>query len=120
MQRLVRAFPILPGREDEVRAFAREAAACSEIDEFYGGYGVQASTWYLQELEGRFLIIVVTDVVSTQPFATSYAASERRFDLWFKETVRHLSGIDPDRDPLGPQAEEVFRWKPPAPLSGGA
>ncbi len=114
MQRLVRAFPVLPGREDEVRAFAREAAACAEIDEFYGGYGVQASTWFLQESEGRSLVIVVTDVVAPQPFAASYAASERRFDVWFKETVRRISGVDPEHNPLGPEAEEVFRWKAPA------
>jgi len=111
MQRLVRAFPVLPGREEEVRAFAREAAACAEIDEFYGGYGVQASNWYLQAVDGRFVVIVVTDLVAPQPFAASYAASERRFDVWFKESVRRISGIDPDRDPLGPEADEVFRWR---------
>lgn len=111
MQRLVRAFPIQPGREDEVRAFAREVAACAEVDEFYEGYGVSSSNWFLQELDGRAMVIVVTEVVAPRPFAESYAHSERRFDLWFKDTVRRLSGVDPEQDPLGPQAEEIFRWR---------
>lgn len=113
MERLVRAFPVLPGREDEVRAFAREVAQCAEVDAFYEGYGVTASNWFLQEVVGQWVVIVVTEVVAPRPFAASYASSERRFDVWFKESVRRLSGVDPEQDPLGPVAEEVFKWRAP-------
>jgi hypothetical protein len=111
MQRLVRAYPIRAGRQDDVRAFAREAAANAEIDEFYEGYGVHASSWHLQEIDGRWVVIVVTDVVAPAALAASYGPSERRFDTWFKESVRGLSGVDPARDPLGPAAESIFQWR---------
>ncbi len=114
MQRLVRVFPILPGREPELREFVRELETSPrELSEFYETYGIGASYWYLEELAQQTILVVITEVVAAQPFAASYATSERKFDRWFKDSVRRISGIDPDVDPLGPACELLFRWTEP-------
>ena len=40
--------------------------------------------------------------------ARTYAESKDPFDLWFKQRVIELSGIDPNRTPLGPPSEQIF------------
>jgi hypothetical protein len=40
--------------------------------------------------------------------AQEYAESSLPFDLWFKDQVRNLTGIDPTVQPLGPPSEVIF------------
>jgi hypothetical protein len=112
VKRIVRAFPVLPGMETELRAFADELMAQpQDLAEFYGVYGIATSSWHLQETANGRLLIVITEVVMAEPYARSYATSERRFDRWFKDMVMRISGVNPDSNPLGPKAETVFEWR---------
>jgi hypothetical protein len=42
--------------------------------------------------------------------ASRYATSTGDFDVGFERPVVTLSGVDPNRAPLGPPTQEVFRW----------
>ena len=52
--------------------------------------------------------------------AAEYAASDRPYDRWFKETVRRLTGIDPGVEPLGPPTEQVLEWQVSSEVSPSA
>jgi hypothetical protein len=115
MALVVRAFPVLAGKEQELRDFAREltGARAAEATEFYRVFGVSRESWHLQETPAGPLVIGVTEVDEIEPAATSYAASQRPFDRWFKDQVYSLTGVSPDRDPLGPATEQIFDWRRP-------
>jgi hypothetical protein len=114
MPLVVRAFPLLPGKEEELRQFAAELSGPrrAEAAEFYGSFSVPRESWHLQQTEHGPLVIGVTEIPEpVQEKANEYAASTRPFDRWFKDKVKHLTGIDPDAEPLGPPTEEIFNFE---------
>jgi len=118
MTLLVRAFPVLPEREGQVRTLAEEVQGERrfQADEFYRRLGVLRETWHLQQTEAGPMCIVVTELADLEEAARLYAASEHPFDTWFKQQVRRISGIDPSREPKGPWSEQVFDWSETAAL----
>ena len=114
MPLIVRAFPLLPGKEEDLRKLAAEMAGPrrEEAKEFFASFGVVRESWHYQETPHGAVVIGVTEVdgeVST--VAHEYAESNRPFDRWFKDQVRNLSGVDPDIQPLGPPSEVIFDTK---------
>jgi hypothetical protein len=112
MRILARAFPVLPGNEGRVREVAAEVLAERrfEADEFYRRMGISRETWHLQQTDAGPMVIVCTEVRDLDEAARAYAASEHPFDAWFKQQVRRISGVDPNRQPAGPFTEQVFEW----------
>ena len=111
MPLIVRAFPVLRGKEDDVRKLATEMAGRrrEEAQEFYRSFGVVRESWHFQETPHGPLLIGVTEVDGElSARAQEYAESNRPFDRWFKDQVKNLSGIDPDVQPLGPPTEMIF------------
>jgi hypothetical protein len=116
MSLVVRAFPVLPGREAGLRSFAAALASdrAAEAAAFYGGLGVRHESWHLQQTDHGPWLIGVTDVDVPAKRAPEYAAAQEGFHRWFKDQVLYFTGIDPDTQPLGPPTEEIFSWPAPA------
>jgi hypothetical protein len=112
MPLIVRAFPVLPGKEQDVKEFSRQMATAqaAEAAEFYRGLGVARESWHLQQTAAGPLVIVVTELGEVEATARQYAASQRPFDRWFKDQVHSLTGVSPDDDPLGPPTAQIFDW----------
>ncbi|HEV8580912.1 MAG TPA: hypothetical protein VGX68_17740 [Thermoanaerobaculia bacterium] len=113
MALIVRAFPVLPGKESELRRFAAEMAGDrrSEAAAFYRSFGVIRESWHLQHTEHGAWIIGVTELTEDlETKAQAYATSQRPFDRWFKDQVEKISGINQDIEPLGPPTETLFAW----------
>lgn len=111
MPLIVRAFPVLRGKEEDIRKLATEMAGPrrEEAREFYRSFGVVRESWHYQETPHGPLVIGVTEVDEDPSVrAREYAESNRPFDRWFKDQVRNLTGIDPDSQPLGPPSEVIF------------
>jgi hypothetical protein len=114
MHLVVRAFPVLPSKEKDVEAFARELAGPrrDETREFYEGYGVTRETWHFQPGPFGAQVVVVTELNDVEPAAKAYADAQQPFHRWFKEQVLRISAVDPNIDPLGPPTTRVFAWPP--------
>lgn len=113
MPLVVRAFPVLPGKEDQLREFAAEISGArrSEASAFYRSFGVSRESWHLQQMEHGSWIIGVTEVTDDlESKAQAYATSERPFDRWFKDQVQQISGINADLEPLGPPTQTLFEF----------
>jgi len=110
MSLIVRAFPVLPGKEEDIRRLAAEMAGSrrKEAQEFYRHFGVTRESWHYQETPNGPMVIGVTELEEPEAKAKEYAASNRPFERWFKDQVRNLTGIDPDVQPLGPPSEVIF------------
>lgn len=113
MSLIVRAFPVLPGMEKEICRFAEELSGPrrAEASAFYRSFGVRQESWHLQQTPEGLIVIGVTEVDEPEAKAPEYAHSQRRFDLWFKEQVKRLTGIDPEVEPLGPPTETLFEFR---------
>lgn len=110
MTKIVRAFPVLPGREDALEKFVESMQSRSEeADRFFESYGVLSEEWHAQLTPQGVLVIVTTELEDEAAFER-YGLSEGEFDRWFKERVREVSGIDLDTVPRGAPSREVFRW----------
>ena len=112
MQLLVRTFPILPGREEQLREFVAELQQrrSEQCADFFGRHGVARETWHLQVNPGGTWVTGVTQFPEKpiEVAGREYAASQHPFDLWFKQQVKLVTGIDPDTTPLGPPTECIF------------
>jgi hypothetical protein len=99
-----------------MREFANQMAGerAGESSEFYRGLGVVHESWHLQQTPAGPLVIVVTEIaeaeVKLENAASAYATSQRPFDRWFKDRVFYLTGVSPDRDPLGPPTTSIFEF----------
>ena len=116
MPLVVRAFPVLPGKEEQLREMAAAMAGDrrAEAAEFYRSFGVTRESWHLQHTDHGAWVIGVTDVPDDlEAKAQAYATSERPFDRWFKNQVLAISGIDPDVEPLGPPTQTLFEFPDP-------
>jgi hypothetical protein len=113
VQRVVSAFPILPGKEKELDVFLRELSErAADLAPFYSQFSVSHQSWHRQDTAGGALLISVTEIMRTplSAVAQQLKASERPFDRWFKDRVREISGVDLDITPLGPPTECLFSW----------
>jgi len=111
MDLIVRAFPLIPGMEEQFRLFADEfGARKEEARDFYSRFGVSRESWHLQATPSGSWVIGVTqlDGRPIDEAAQEYSQSEHAFDRWFKNEVHRLSGINPDEQPLGPPTECLF------------
>ncbi|HSN88864.1 MAG TPA: hypothetical protein VL025_19020, partial [Thermoanaerobaculia bacterium] len=93
MPLFVRAFPVLPGKEEDLRRFAAEMAGPRRRDaeQFYKSFGVVRESWHYQETPHGPMVIGVTDVEEPDAKAQEYAESNRSFDRWFKDQVKNLT-----------------------------
>ncbi|HEV7802998.1 MAG TPA: hypothetical protein VGP15_18135 [Burkholderiales bacterium] len=117
MAMIVRAFPVLPGKEDAALKFAQAVGDSRRHDtaSFLQSFGVRRETWHLQRTPHGAFVIVVTDV-EDPPLtrAQAYGAAQGAYERWFKDNIRDLCGIDADTQPLGPPTETIFSWDSPS------
>src|SRR5688500_16859449 len=114
MQRVVRAFPVLQGREDDAREVARQMSdeRAAETADFFQRFGVLHESWHEQQTPSGTWLIVVTEIDEAPVEAPTgrYAASAHAFDAWFKSRVQDITGVDPVSAPLGPPTRCVLNW----------
>lgn len=113
MERIVRAFNVLPGKEDRLLTLSEEMRRrAAQASDFYARSGVVHESWYLQRGRSGSLVIAVTvfDNLHRDQAAAAFQSSEDPFDTWFRNEVREICGVDPRAEPLGPLTDCVFQW----------
>jgi hypothetical protein len=103
---------IYPARSREaVMEFADQLRSRSaETTSFYEGFGVPRETWFLQETPSGPIIIGVTAMKEPER-VQEYAETKESFAAWFKQRVEEVTGVDPNKTPLGPPSEQVFEFE---------
>jgi len=111
MPLVVRAFP-LRGSITDLQAFASELAGAraADTEQFYRHYGVDHESWHVQQTPNGPWVIAVTALANPAEAAPRYADAREEFHVWFKDQVLSLTGVDPNKTPLGPPTTQVFSW----------
>jgi hypothetical protein len=110
MAMIVRAYPIVADGEEVKQFAAALRAQPQETTAFYTRFGVTHESWHLQDTAAGLQLISVTIVDDPGVQVLRYANASENFETWFKQQVRRLSGVDPNRQPLGPESTQVFEW----------
>jgi hypothetical protein len=111
MSLVVRAFP-LRGSVSDLEAFASEltGARASDAEQFYRHYGIEQESWHVQQTAHGPWVIAITALSHPTEAGNRYADATEEFHVWFKDQVLRLTGVDPNKTPLGPPTREVFSW----------
>ena len=109
MASLAIALPCLPGGADKLRALARECSGPRrpEFDDFHRRVGLSGERWFLQQTPQGELLILTLEGDPAGALA-KLGASDHPFDIWFREAVREVHGVDLSQPPAGPPPELVF------------
>ena len=109
MSHLAIALPCLPDGASKLRDLA---AACAgprreEFAEFHRRVGLDKERWYLQQTPSGDLLVLTLDGDPGGALAR-LAGSDHPFDVWFREQVRDVHGVDLSAPLPAPPPEMVF------------
>jgi hypothetical protein len=106
------AAPILPGKEEQGRAFFREVnerhSEMTASRQALPGKLSREAAWVMHSPMGDFGIVLLE---GDDPVAANeaFAASQAPFDVWFKQQVAEFTGVDFGQ-PL-PSIEQLLDWR---------
>ncbi len=110
MASLASAFPVLPGKREALRRFTEEmgGARRSEYEASRRRLGITIERSYLQQTPQGDLVIVYTEADHPEQLLERIAASQDPFDVWFKQQLQEIHGVDFNQPPPGPPPELIF------------
>ena len=112
MPRICRAFPVLPGKRQQLDEFiARLKEDKSRTDAFYAAYNTRRESVHLQKLGSTEIIIACLDIDEVPAAAEAYRIAEDQYHRWFKQQVTEISGVDLNVHPMGPESACIFDWQ---------
>jgi len=108
------AFPVLPGKMDVARSFAKETMGPrrSGYDESQKRGGITRETWSLQENpDGSALVLVWFESPDPDQSFAELAQDSSDFAVWFRAQVKEVSGVDLAAPPEAGGPELMLDWK---------
>jgi hypothetical protein len=90
------AFPLLPGREERFRRFCTEIAGPRRqaFGDSQKRLGLLREHWFLQLGPSGPLVIMVVDGPDPARSLAMMGSSSDPFDVWVREEVKELFGVD--------------------------
>lgn len=103
------AFPILPGKTEAGREFAKTCVGPkrAEFAEALKRRGTTKESWFLQKTPQGDLIIVYFEANDVEKTFEVLAKSKAPFDVWFKQQVKSVTGLDMEQPPSEARPEEI-------------
>ena len=103
------AFPLLPGKTEAGREFAK---ACmgprrAEFAEALKRQGVTKESWFLQKTPQGDMVIVHFEADDVEKTFEALAKSKAPFEVWFKQQVKSVTGVDLGQPSTEPPPEEI-------------
>jgi hypothetical protein len=107
------AFPVLPGKSEQARAFAREIAGPRrrDFDDSQARISATRETWAIQSTPDGELMLVWFETPDIEKAFATLAESSEPFDVWFRQQALEVSGVDLGSPAEEPPPEVVVDWK---------
>jgi hypothetical protein len=112
MASLALTIPILPGKTEEFRSFAQEVLGPrrQEMDERGREHGLDRQFIWIQPTPQGDVLIVYLEGDDPMQSHQRFAASQEPFEVWFKERIQEITGVDFNQPPPG-LPELAFDWQ---------
>ena len=103
-------MPILPGKTDDARAFLQELEGQrkGEFDLSERRIGISKELWYLATLPGGDQLVGYMEAADFGQAVGQFSASQDPFDLWFKQRMADVTGVDLNNIPPGFSPPELL------------
>ena len=102
-------FPLLPGKRDALAEFVVALEGPERAAYEASQTTVVKESWFLQPTPFGDMLVVHFEAPDPAKVMSGLAASEETFDIWFRNQIQELSGIDLTQH-AGPLPECVFHW----------
>jgi hypothetical protein len=102
-------FPLLPGKTDEARAFQREldTARKAEYDQSERQIGITKEYWFVASTPSCDQLVVYMESADFTRALGMFSQSQEPFDVWFKQQLAEVSGVDLGNLPPDMQLPEL-------------
>ena len=89
-------FPLLPGKTEEARAFQREldTERKAEYDRSERAIGITKEYWFIASVPAGDQLVVYMESADFNRALGMFSQSQEPFDLWFKQRLAEVSGVD--------------------------
>jgi hypothetical protein len=106
------AFPVLPGKLDEARAFAKETMGAhgADFDDAQRRAGVTRETWTVETAPDGSALVLVWFEASDPTVAFTQLMDDSEHSVWFRARVQEVTGINLAEAPSGDGPEVVLDW----------
>jgi hypothetical protein len=102
---------VLPGKEAAVKQFAKDMQSKKkDFEKSEKRLDVKRETWFLQTSPQGTLVIVNFEAKDLNKAFTGFAKSTDPFDVWMKDQVKQLTGLDMSAPMTGPLPELLFSY----------
>ncbi len=105
------AFPVLPGKVAAVKQFSKELQMKKkEFERSEKRLGVKKESWFLQTSPQGNWIVVHFEAKDVDRALMDFAKSTDPFDVWYKDQVKQVTGMDMAAPPSGPMPELLVSY----------
>ena len=113
MASLASAFPILPGKTEQWKHFSQEMAGPrrNEFEASRKRLGVSREVAYLQQTPQGDMVVVYVEARDISSVFEGFGRSQEPFDVWFREQVKDIHGVDFSQPLPGPLPEAIVDWR---------
>ena len=96
MDHICVVFPLLPGKTEEARAFQREldTERKAEYDQSERRIGITKEYWFLASTPAGDQLVVYMESPDFNRALGMFSQSQDSFDVWFKQRLAEVSGVD--------------------------
>ena len=106
-------FPLLPGKTEQWKRFCQEMVGPrrSEYEASNKRLGITRVVTSLQQTPQGDMAIVYLEAPDIPRVFEGYASLQEPFDVWFREQVKDIHGVDFSEPLPGPLPEVVIDWR---------
>ena len=101
MDHICVVFPILSGKNQAARDFHRELSQqrMSEYDKSERRIGITKEDWFIANVNGGDQLVAYMEAGDFNKALMQFSQSRDPFDMWFKERLAAVTGVDLNNPP---------------------
>jgi hypothetical protein len=109
MDHICVAFPVLPGKTADARAFFRELEGSRkpDFDRSERRIGITKELWFVAESPAGDQLLGYMEAPDFNSAFGAFVQSRDEFDLWFKTRFAAVTGVDLNNPPAGFKPPEL-------------
>jgi hypothetical protein len=112
MDQVCFALPLVSGKTEAARAFMRELEGPrkGQFTASEQRINITKESWYLQQTPNGDLLVAYMESPDFAKALSLFGQSKDEFDLWFKQQMADVTGVDLNNPPQGPLSEQLSSY----------
>jgi hypothetical protein len=110
MEQICLALPLLPGKTDDAYSFMDELEDQRKLEYTRSEQriGITKEAWFLARISSGDQLVAYLESTNFGRALRLFSASQDEFDLWFKDQLAEVTGVDLNNPPPDMQLPELL------------